>query len=140
MIVSRNLLGILNNSCSRRNKPDSDRKKAVSHQPVNVAIEASGRAFQLYHKGVFSGECSTSVDHGIVSVGYGTENGMDYWLVRNYWGTNWGEDGYIKLQCNVLETYTGKCGITMEASYPVKTNQNPAKINQEEEKIMISSA
>ncbi|KAL5753030.1 hypothetical protein ACOSP7_023205 [Xanthoceras sorbifolium] len=109
-------------------------KKAVSHQPVSVAIEASGRAFQLYQSGVFSGVCGSELDHGVVAVGYGTDkNGVDYWLVRNSWGSTWGEDGYIKLERNVLDTYSGKCGITMEASYPVKTSQkNPAKA---EEKI-----
>ncbi|XP_031253607.1 cysteine proteinase COT44 [Pistacia vera] len=102
-------------------------KKAVAHQPVSVAIEASGMAFQLYDSGVFTGECGSALDHGVVVVGYGTENGEDYWLVRNSWGTDWGESGYIKLQRNIVETYTGKCGIAMEASYPVKNSSNPAK-------------
>jgi len=102
-------------------------KKAVAHQPVSVAIEAGGMALQLYDSGVFTGECGSALDHGVVAVGYGTENGVDYWLVRNSWGTNWGENGYIKVQRNVFETYTGKCGILMEASYPVKTGQNPSK-------------
>ncbi|KAJ0040793.1 hypothetical protein Pint_27991 [Pistacia integerrima] len=102
-------------------------KKAVAHQPVSVAIEASGMAFQLYDSGVFTGECGSALDHGVVVVGYGTENGVDYWLVRNSWGTDWGESGYIKLQRNIVETYTGKCGIAMEASYPVKNSSNPAK-------------
>ncbi|KAJ0098173.1 hypothetical protein Patl1_28627 [Pistacia atlantica] len=102
-------------------------KKAVAHQPVSVAIEASGMAFQLYDSGVFTGECGSALDHGVVVVGYGTENGEDYWLVRNSWGTDWGESGYIKLQRNIVDTYTGKCGIAMEASYPVKNSSNPAK-------------
>ncbi|QHO49065.1 hypothetical protein HN51_001030 [Arachis hypogaea] len=101
-------------------------KKAVAHQPVSVAIEASGRALQLYDSGVFTGRCGTSLDHGVVVVGYGTENGVDYWLVRNSWGKNWGEDGYFKLQRNVRGTNTGKCGIAMEASYPVKNGANAA--------------
>ncbi|KAJ0077096.1 hypothetical protein Patl1_35481 [Pistacia atlantica] len=101
-------------------------KKAVAHQPVSVAIEAGGRAFQLYRivQGVFSGRCGTQLDHGVVAVGYGTENGVDYWLVRNSWGSSWGENGYIKMERNV-NTPTGKCGIAMQASYPTKKGQNP---------------
>lgn len=78
-------------------------------------------------QGVFTGECGTALDHGVVVVGYGTENGVDYWLVRNSWGSSWGEDGYIKIERNAVNTYTGKCGIAMEASYPVINTQNTIK-------------
>ncbi|KAE9611727.1 hypothetical protein Lal_00011537 [Lupinus albus] len=101
-------------------------KKAVSYQPVSVAIEAGGRAFQLYQSGVFTGICGTELDHGVAVVGYGTEDGKDYWLVRNSWGPEWGENGYIKLERNI-NTTEGKCGIAMEASYPTKNGVNPPK-------------
>ncbi|GFP84596.1 cysteine proteinase rd21a [Phtheirospermum japonicum] len=110
--------------------PENDEQalmKAVAHQPVSVAIEAGGRAFQLYQSGVFTGLCGTDLDHGVVAVGYGTENGKDYWIVRNSWGPSWGESGYIRLERNVANTTTGKCGIAVEASYPIKTGQNPPK-------------
>ncbi|CAN1197387.1 Probable cysteine protease RD21B [Linum perenne] len=100
-------------------------KKAVAGQPVSVAIEAGGRAFQLYQSGVFTGQCGTQLDHGVVAVGYGTENGVDYWIVRNSWGPAWGEKGYIKMERNVAKTKTGKCGIAMQASYPTKKGPNP---------------
>lgn len=109
--------------------PENDEqalKKAVAHQPVSVAIEAGGRAFQLYESGVFTGLCGTDLDHGVVAVGYGTEDGNDYWIVRNSWGSSWGEAGYIRLHRNANVT-TGKCGIALEASYPIKKGQNPPK-------------
>ncbi|BAT96158.1 low-temperature-induced cysteine proteinase-like [Vigna umbellata] len=108
--------------------PSNDEKslmKAVANQPVSVAIEAGGREFQLYESGVFTGRCGTELDHGVAVVGYGTENGTDYWIVRNSWGPGWGENGYIKLERNLLNSENGKCGIAMEASYPTKSGTNP---------------
>ncbi|MCL7050121.1 hypothetical protein MKW94_004459, partial [Papaver nudicaule] len=57
--------------------PVNDEKalqKAVSNQPISVPIEAGGRAFQLYKSGVYTGRCGTALDHGVVAVGYGTDN------------------------------------------------------------------
>ncbi|XP_020090257.1 oryzain alpha chain-like [Ananas comosus] len=107
--------------------PVNDEKslqKAVANQPVSVAIEGGGRAFQLYESGVFTGYCGTSLDHGVTAVGYGTENGKDYWIVKNSWGKSWGESGYIRMARNI-NSAAGKCGIAMEASYPIKNSQNP---------------
>ncbi|KAG2663599.1 hypothetical protein I3760_16G039600 [Carya illinoinensis] len=100
-------------------------QKAVANQPVSVAIEAGGREFQLYESGVFTGKCGTALDHGVTAVGYGTENGVNYWIVKNSWGGNWGEAGYIKMERNLVGTASGKCGIAMMASYPIKKGQNP---------------
>ncbi|KAI3923683.1 hypothetical protein MKW98_011313 [Papaver atlanticum] len=92
--------------------------KAVSKQPVSVAIDASGQDFQFYSSGVFTGTCGTDLDHGVTAVGYGTDSdGTKYWLVKNSWGTSWGEDGYIRMQRDV-DANEGLCGIAMEASYP----------------------
>merc|ERR1719159_2398257 len=63
---------------------------ALNQQPVSIAIEADKSVFQLYKSGVLSGMCGDSLDHGVLAVGYGTEDGKDYWLVKNSWGTSWG--------------------------------------------------
>ncbi|KAI7754696.1 hypothetical protein M8C21_005315, partial [Ambrosia artemisiifolia] len=99
-------------------------KKAVVNQPIAVAIEAGGRDFQFYTSGIFTGSCGTALDHGVLAVGYGTENGKDYWIVKNSWGAEWGESGYLKMERNIKQK-TGICGIAMEASYPIKTGDNP---------------
>ncbi|XP_071742636.1 low-temperature-induced cysteine proteinase-like [Rutidosis leptorrhynchoides] len=99
-------------------------QNAAANQPITVAIEASSRDFQFYTSGVFSGSCGTNLDHGVVVVGYGTESGKDYWIVRNSWGAEWGEQGYIRMERNIQDK-KGKCGIAMEASYPIKSGLNP---------------
>jgi len=93
---------------------------ALTQQPVAIAIEADQREFQLYKSGVFTGTCGTTLDHGVLAVGYGTDNGSDYYLVKNSWGTSWGSNGYIKLARG--KSYNGgdgQCGILLSASYPV---------------------
>jgi C1A family cysteine protease len=94
--------------------------RAISQQPVAIAIEADQRDFQLYTSGVFTGNCGVNLDHGVLVVGYGSESGSDYYLVKNSWGTTWGDGGYIKLgRGPQYNSGKGQCGILLEASYPI---------------------
>ncbi|KAJ1704274.1 hypothetical protein LUZ63_004053 [Rhynchospora breviuscula] len=93
--------------------------KALAHQPVSVAIEASGRNFQFYSGGVFNGPCKTRLDHGVTAVGYGSTKDQDYIIVKNSWGPHWGEKGYIMMKRGTGKA-EGLCGINKMASYPTK--------------------
>ncbi|CAN6996324.1 unnamed protein product [Brassica rapa subsp. trilocularis] len=106
------------------NSEESLKKKHFLTNQSRVAIEAGGRVFQFYDSGIFDGICGTNLDHGVLAVGYGTENRKDYWIVKNSWGSSWGESGYIRMERNIAAS-GGKCGIAVEPSYPIKNGQNP---------------
>uniref|UniRef100_A0A7N0U2V3 Uncharacterized protein n=1 Tax=Kalanchoe fedtschenkoi TaxID=63787 RepID=A0A7N0U2V3_KALFE len=91
---------------------------AAAEQPVSVGIDAGGFLFQLYSGGIFNGLCGSQLNHGVTIVGYGEEDGVKYWIVKNTWGTGWGESGYIRMERDTSSTQ-GLCGIAMLASYPV---------------------
>ena len=87
--------------------------------PLAIAIEADTKVFQSYSSGVItSPNCGTNLDHGVLVVGYGEENGIKYWLVKNSWGTSWGENGYVKIARSDSTNDPGICGVAMETSYP----------------------
>eukprot|EP00094_Tigriopus_californicus_P005518 TCALIF_05315-PC protein Name:"Similar to Cp1 Cathepsin L (Drosophila melanogaster)" AED:0.20 eAED:0.21 QI:41/0.45/0.33/1/0.54/0.5/12/28/835 len=93
-------------------------KEAVATTgPVSVAVDASHETFQFYSHGVYDEpHCRPdAIDHGVVVVGYGSENGTDFWLVKNSWGTKWGDAGFIKMTRNKQN----QCGIATKASYPL---------------------
>ena len=110
---------------------ESALKKAVSQQPVSVAIEADQRSFQLYAGGVYHAEdCGTQLDHGVLVVGYGIDHNSSnviipgatkkFWKIKNSWSEQWGEGGYIRIARDV-ESPSGMCGVAEMASYPEKT-------------------
>jgi cathepsin L len=99
-------------------KSPAQLKAAVAIGTVSVAIEADQSSFQFYSTGVLAAStCGQNLDHGVLVVGYGTENGTDYWKVKNSWGASWGEAGYIKLQRGD-DSSIDTCGVLNQPSYP----------------------
>lgn len=101
--------------------PSSDESmmSSLTQQPVSIAIQADQKDFQLYKSGVFTGSCGTKLDHGVLVVGYDSENGEDYYLVKNSWSESWGDHGYIKLgRGPQYNNGDGQCGMLLQASYP----------------------
>ena len=85
--------------------------------PIAVSIDASNKTFHLYNgTGIFyEPNCSLHCNHMVLAVGYGSENGKDFYIVKNSWGASWGAEGYIKMARN----RNNNCGIATRPSYPI---------------------
>lgn len=89
---------------------------AIAKQPVSVTIDAGAYPFQHYFSGIITDEtCGTTLDHAVLAVGYGVENGTEYYIVKNSWGSDWGEKGYVRI---AAVDGAGICGIQELALYP----------------------
>jgi len=86
---------------------------AVNIEPTSIAVDAAA-GWQTYGGGIMAGLCGKSLDHGVLAVGYGADGSQNYWIVKNSWGSSWGESGYIRLARGKNE-----CGLAQAASYPV---------------------
>ena len=86
-----------------------------------MAIQANKRSFQFYKSGIYSDlDCGFQLDHGVLLIGYGYDKDLNikYWIVKNSWGNQWGENGYIRIQKDVDDD-RGLCGIAMQPSIPL---------------------
>lgn len=90
---------------------------AVAQQPVTVAVDAN--AWQFYKNGVFSSAfCTNYLNHGVAAVGYSNDASKPYWIIRNSWGTTWGEEGYMLLNKVSNAGKQGLCGVCMVTAFP----------------------
>jgi C1A family cysteine protease len=93
-------------------------ESAIMNQPISVAIEADQYSFQHYRSGVLTDCKYFGLDHGVLLVGFGSGS-PNYWIVKNSWGTGWGEQGYIRISKDFSDPDGRGCiGICMMSSYP----------------------
>uniref|UniRef100_A0A3B3HVE0 Cathepsin 12 n=1 Tax=Oryzias latipes TaxID=8090 RepID=A0A3B3HVE0_ORYLA len=85
--------------------------------PITVAIDADHASFLFYSSGIYDEpNCDPNrLSHAVLLVGYGSEEGQDYWIIKNSWGSSWGEGGYMRIIRNGSNT----CGIASYALYPI---------------------
>ncbi|GAB9463214.1 hypothetical protein Gpo141_00000681 [Globisporangium polare] len=96
--------------------------RAVMTGPVSANLDATGDGFKLYSSGIYDAkDCSSDgkeVNHAVVVAGFGeTEAGEKYWIIRNTWGTMWGEDGNMRIARG--SSVSGPCNLYLYSSYPV---------------------
>ncbi|CAF0950136.1 unnamed protein product [Adineta steineri] len=108
--------------------------------PISVSIDASHTSFQFYESGVYNEptclQTLLDLDHAVLLIGYGTEGDDNYWLVKNSWGTSWGEQGYIKMTRN----QNNQCGIATFANYPIICSANMQPVPRQPVDHWISDA
>ena len=96
----------------------SESALAAASQARVVSVAVDAQRWSSYSHGIYSHfSCGTQLDHGVTLVGYGSESGKDFWIIKNSWSTSWGENGYIRLQKGISASH-GTCGICLAASFP----------------------
>ena len=97
---------------------ENDLKEKVGNfGPASICIDASNWSFHMYAGGIYDeANCqSSNLDHAVICVGYGSEDNVDYWIVRNSWGSGWGESGYVRM----IRNKDNQCGEATAAIIPV---------------------
>ena len=98
------------------NHPDL-MKDALANQPLSVFVDGSSAVFRTYSSGIFnSPDCGVFSNHCTDVVGWGIEGDTEFWIMRNSWGTSWGEKGYMRLE---IISGPGVCGIHKQPQYPL---------------------
>jgi len=101
----------------------ADMRAAIAQGPLSVTVEADQSVFQRYKSGILnSSACGTKLDHAIAAVGYGTEGGVNFFIVRNSWSASWGDQGYIRIATEETSHWwkpaLGICGIQQVSVWP----------------------
>ncbi|XP_053573232.1 uncharacterized protein LOC128663097 [Bombina bombina] len=96
---------------------DNIAKSVAMDGPVTFAFGVHDDFF-LYSGGIYDGECSAHINHGMTIIGYGSSCGTDYWIIRNSWGKGWGEEGYAKIKRNVNMCFIGDYASTADIPSP----------------------
>jgi len=87
-------------------------KTALVSQPVSVLIEADQDVFQFYSSGVIKTGCGANLDHAVLAVGYQKVGLLEAFIVKNSWGTEWGDEGYVYISSiGTFNNHQGMCGI-----------------------------
>ncbi|XP_048880513.1 cathepsin S-like [Brienomyrus brachyistius] len=95
---------------------DALKEAVATIGPIAVAIDATRPSFAFFRGGIYNDPtCTQKINHAVLVVGYGSLDGADYWIVKNSWGKNFGEQGYIKMSRNNKD----QCGIALYGCYPV---------------------
>jgi len=116
LAVAKNFTGYTNITSG----DESDLQLRSSQHVISVGIDASSFMFQLYGSGVYNDPtCQNGwnqLDHGVTVVGYNhdKDSGLDYWIVKNSWGADWGQEGCIWMARNLQN----QCGIATDATFP----------------------
>ena len=107
-----------------KRQPELVKKALIKHGPLGISMDAGHLDFRFYKSGIFiQPNCSsTKTNHAVALVGYGKENGRNYWLIKNSWSTLWGDKGYIKMDADEFD-----CGTTTRPVYAVADAEAAAK-------------